>query len=106
MINRELFIPGDETNSPPNNNFLYINLTNRFHQTNKCHYFRQQNGTEFNGCPSVLKGEEFLGYREVYWYSPINVMVRLIEFYPIPGRLWTKFYNDGKWTEWKSIVPS
>ena len=104
LLQRELFIPGDTTNAPPNNKFLNISLKERFNAINRCHYFRQPNGTEFEGCPSVLKGEEFIGYREIYWYSPINVMVQLREFYPIPGRVWANFYNNGTWTGWKSIT--
>lgn len=101
----ELCIPGDTTNVPPNNKFLNISLKDRFNAVNRCHYFRQPNGTEFEGCPSVLKGKEFIGYREIYWYSPINVMVQLREFYPMPGRVWTNFHNNGTWTGWKSITP-
>lgn len=105
LINRELFIPGDTTNAPPNNKFLNISLKERFNALNRCHYFRQSNGTEFEGCPPILKGKEFIGYREVYWYSTINVMVQLREFYPTPGRVWMNFYNNGTWTGWKSITP-
>lgn len=105
LLQRELFIPGDTTNAPPNNKFLNISLKERFNAINRCHYFRQPNGTEFEGCPSVLKGKEFIGYREIYWYSPINVMVQLNEFYPTPGRVWVNFYNSGTWTGWKSVTP-
>ena len=98
-------IPGDTTNAPPNNKFLNISLKDRFNAVNRCHYFRQPNGTAFEGCPTPLKAQEFIGYREVYWYSTINVMVKLIEFYPMPGRVWTNFYNNGTWTGWKSIMP-
>ena len=101
----ELCIPGDTTNAPPNNKFLNISLKDRFNAVNRCHYFRQPNGTAFEGCPTPLKAQEFIGYREVYWYSTINVMVKLIEFYPMPGRVWTNFYNSGTWTGWKSITP-
>ena len=101
----ELCIPGDTTNAPPNNKFLNISLKDRFNAVNRCHYFRQPNGTAFEGCPTPLKAQEFIGYREVYWYSTINVMVKLIEFYPMPGRVWTNFYNNGTWTGWKSIMP-
>ena len=106
LLQRELFMPGDTTNAPPNNKFLNISLKERFNAINRCHYFRQPNGTEFEGCPSVLKGKEFIGYRDIYWYSPINVMVQLKEFYPTPGRVWVNFYNSGTWTGWKSITPS
>ena len=105
LLQRELFIPGDTTNAPPNNKFLNISLKERFNAINRCHYFRQPNGTEFEGCPSVLKGKEFIGYRDIYWYSPINVMVQLKEFYPTPGRVWVNFYNSGTWTGWKSTTP-
>lgn len=105
LLQRELFIPGDTTNAPPNNKFLNISLKERFNAINRCHYFRQPNGTEFEGCPTPLKAQEFIGYREVYWYSTINVMVKLIEFYPMHGRVWTNFYNNGTWTGWKSITP-
>ena len=101
----ELCIPGDTTNAPPNNKFLNISLKDRFNAVNRCHYFRQPNGTAFEGCPTPLKAQEFIGYREVYWYSTINVMVKLIEFYPMHGRVWTNFYNNGTWTGWKSITP-
>ena len=101
----ELCIPGDTTNAPPNNKFLNISLKDRFNAVNRCHYFRQPNGTAFEGCPTPLKAQEFIGYREVYWYSTINVMVKLIEFYPMHGRVWTNFYNNGTWTGWKSIMP-
>ena len=106
LLQRELIIPGDTTNAPPNNDFFLIGLNDRFSEVNRCHYFRQPNGTEFKGCPSVLKGKEFIGYRDIYWYSTINVMVQLREFYPIPGRVWANFYNSGTWTGWKSITPS
>lgn len=101
----ELCIPGDTTNAPPNNKFLNISLKDRFNAVNRCHYFRQPSGTAFEGCPTPLKAQEFIGYREVYWYSTINVMVKLIEFYPMHGRVWTNFYNNGTWTGWKSITP-
>ena len=106
LQSHELCIPGDTTNTPPNNDFLHISLKNRFDAANRCHYFRQPNGTEYKACPSVLKAKEFIGYREIYWYATKNIMVRLVEFYPIPGRLWTNFYNNGEWTGWKSIIPS
>lgn len=106
LSNYDLFIPGDAMKAPPNNDFLTISLQDRFNTLNKCHYFRQPGGTEFKTCPSALKGKEFIGYREVYWYAATNVMVQLKEFHPIPGRVWSNFYNSGTWTGWKSISPS
>lgn len=106
LSNYDLFIPGDTTKAPPNNDFLTISLQDRFNALNKCHYFRQPSGTEFKMCPPVLKGKEFIGYREVYWYAATNIMIQLKEFHPIPGRVWSNFYNSGTWTGWKSISPS
>lgn len=100
-----MYIPSDGTSAPPDNDFLKIYTAERFNDINKSHYFRQASGTQFNGCPEILEGKEFIGYREVFWFTPINVMVRLTEFHPVPGRVWVKFYNSGTWGLWRSTTP-
>lgn len=86
--------------------FLYVTPDNKYGPSNKTIFFRQEPGVEIADCPEILKSKEFIGQREVFWYGSINIMVRITEFYPIEGRIWTKFYNNGTWSkEWKSITP-
>lgn len=87
------------------NGFLWIGLDTKYSIANKNSFFRQVPGTTIKGCPPQLAGTEFIGCREVYWYTPINVMVRLVELHPMTGRVWTKFYNDGTWEDWHVTTP-
>ena len=51
--------------------------------------------------PSALQGVMTVFYRDVYYRDADHVLVKLIEAFPINGRIWTNFYNSGIWSGWK-----
>lgn len=85
--------------------FLYISFS-KYGKYNKSTLFRQPSGESYLNCPTILSGKEFIGMREVIYYGEKNILVRLIEMFPVAGRIWNNFYNSGTWSGWKSITPS
>lgn len=48
-----------------------------------------------------------LGIRGVMPYDPNTFLAYIIEFHPVPGRIWTnKYARNIGWTGWKSITPA
>ena len=55
--------------------------------------------------PSQLDSQTtVLGLREVFWYSTTRVMVKITEFYPVQGRIWTNHYSNNAWSGWTTNV--
>lgn len=44
---------------------------------------------------SKIKGQRWLGYRQVYRMDNNRVLVTVLELYPVHGRRWNLFYNNG-----------
>lgn len=99
-------IPSGTEDQIPSNNFLMVDTEDRYGKENECSYFYQNKNDTFDDCPPSLVGQEFIGYREVYRFSSIHILIRLIEMFPVQGRTWTRFYNVGSWGAWSSITPS
>lgn len=55
--------------------------------------------------PSDFEGTTWIGIRLVYNLNNTHVLVEIHETYPVPGRIWSNFYNVSQWTGWKSIIP-
>lgn len=61
---------------------------------------------EWFGAPPELSNKAWIGYRQVFVPNSIHYLVQITEVYPVPGRIWTRYYNpDSSWSDWKSITP-
>lgn len=89
--------------------FLAVNRTNFYDVKNtEARFYRAANATGWTNQPSAISASTgFLGVRQVIIWSATWCMVRLIEFYPTAGRIWSNVYNGNTpaWTGWKSITP-
>lgn len=68
--------------------------------------YRDLNTLNFRVNKSITKempGACNFGIRKVIAYDDNNYLVYIVEFYPIPGRIWTnKYIKKIGWTGWKS----
>ena len=71
--------------------------------------YRDLNTLNFRVNKSITKempGTCSFGIRKVIAYDDNNYLVYIVEFYPIPGRIWTnKYIKKTGWTGWKSQEP-
>ena len=71
--------------------------------------YRDLNTLNFRVNKSITKempGACNFGIRKVIAYDDNNYLVYIVEFYPIPGRIWTnKYIKKIGWTGWKSQEP-
>lgn len=71
--------------------------------------YRDLNTLNFRVDKSITKempGACNFGIRKVIAYDDNNYLVYIVEFYPIPGRIWTNKYTKKiGWTGWKSQEP-
>lgn len=37
--------------------------------------------------------------------NSIHILVEIHELYPVSGRIWSNFYNNGTWNGWRTITP-
>lgn len=102
-----LYIPSASTDgSTFGKDFANVSLTNPASPTLQASYFSKPgDDSGWKGIPPELVGKLWVGYRQVYRRSSVNILVQITEMYPTQGRIWSRFYNDGAWTAWKSITP-
>lgn len=55
--------------------------------------------------PTSMKGKLWIGYRIVMKRNSIHILVEIHELYPVYGRIWSNFYNNGTWNGWRTITP-
>lgn len=71
--------------------------------------YRDLNTLNFRVNKSITKempGACNFGIRKVIAYDDNNYLVYIVEFYPIPGRIWTnKYIKKTGWIGWKSQEP-
>lgn len=88
-------------------NFLLVNISTVGTESQQTAYFSKPvDDEDWLNIPSDLQGKVWIGIRTVMQRSSIHVMVKVEEMYPVTGRIWYNFYNNGTWTNWKSISPS
>ena len=89
-----------------NKNFLLTGSATPGATPQRSAYFsKPADDTDWVNMPTALQGKLWVGYRQVYRRSSVNILIRIIEMYPSDGRIWTNFYNNGAWRGWKSITP-
>ena len=49
-------------------------------------------------------GSEIIGLREVVIHGTEHAYVKITEFHPHNGRIWSNFFNAGAWSGWKVLV--
>lgn len=77
--------------------------------TQKGSYFtKSMSDDDWSNCPSEFVDKSWIGYRIVYVPNNTHYLVMITEVYPVPGRIWTNYYNKdtAKWSGWKTITPS
>lgn len=67
---------------------------------------KPEEDSAWQNVPTIIKGQRWLGYRQVYRMDNNRVLVTVLELYPVHGRRWNLFYNNGEWSSWNSITPS
>ena len=89
-----------------NKNFLLTGSATPGATPQRSAYFsKPADDTDWVNTPTAIQGKLWVGYRQVYRRSSVNILIRIIEMYPSDGRIWTNFYNNGTWKGWKSITP-
>ncbi len=79
-------------------NLLQVSLSIKKHDANKTRLI-------LNPTINSPITDNFLGVWKCCWYDNAHVFVKIEEFYPLCGRVWTNFYNTEKWSGWKSVTP-
>jgi len=82
-----------------NNDFLNVNLTDRYALCNAAATFASWGGVCANG-PNAVASAVFGGLRIVFVLCATVAVVLLIETTPTPGRVWINVYSSG-WKGWK-----
>lgn len=86
--------------------FLAVNRSNPYDVKNtEVEFYQRSVETGWTNSP-LGTSATLLGIRRVAILSSTRCAVTIQEFYPVAGRLWTNFYNNGTWTGWKSITPT
>lgn len=49
-------------------------------------------------------GSEIIGLREVVIHGTEHAYVKITEFHPHNGRIWSNFFNAGTWSGWKVLA--
>lgn len=85
-------------------NFLAFDPNNAQASQNKHYIFdKAANDDSWSEVPGEVNAYEWIGIRDVYVRHQNQAFVKIIEWYPNPGRLWFNFYNFGSWTGWRKI---
>lgn len=95
--------------------FLQVELNNNAVENNKnlAGFFGSETpNADFTNLPTTWSGS-FYGYKEIVVMGtsihkePWLYLVRLHEFYPLPGRIWYNLYNKdfSNWSGWYEIRP-
>ncbi len=92
-----------EKNADEFPDFLYVDLNNKFGQTNLRTSIYHKPGVFVANSP-LDDSEDYLVYREVFYHNRQAVSVKLTEAYPYMGRVWMNFYNGIEWSGWKQIA--
>lgn len=75
---------------------------------NKLSYFviTDASRSSWTGIPTTMqKTGTIIGYREVFRRNPENILVKVTEMIPTPGKQYYNFYNAGSWSGWKTLTP-
>ena len=82
--------------------FLNVEFSTRYAAKNATVAFDQPaSDSGWSNIPSSKVGVAFGGIREVLWVSGSCIMVKLTEFYPYSGVIWTNYYNGSAWAGWR-----
>lgn len=83
-----------------NNDLLSVNLyaDNNIPSQSEC------DASELINCPPNINGT-FIFQRYVRWMNKTNVLIEIIEFYPVIGRHWYNLYKGDKWAGWVCTTP-
>lgn len=94
-------------------NMLLINNIDRYGNGNKSGYFfiNDENRGDWSGLPESMPSTgTILGMRNIYAMNvgagSENILLEIIEMYPVPGRKYYRFLNYGSWESWTTIKPS
>lgn len=88
-------------------NFLLINASQEHGIAQTTTYFsKPEEDSDWQNVPSTLQGRQWVGIRKVYRRNNTHVLVEIVEMYPVSGRTWYIFYNNEKWTSWRSVSPA
>lgn len=80
-------------------NLLQVSISVKKHDANKTRLV-------LNPSTNSPVDGTFLGVWKCCWYDSAHLFVKVEEFYPVCGRIWTNFYNNTeKWSGWKSVTP-
>lgn len=82
--------------------FLNVEVNTRYAAKNATAAFdKPASDSGWSNIPSSKVGVAFGGIREVLWVSGSCIMVKLTEFYPYSGVIWTNYYNGSAWAGWR-----
>ena len=83
-------------------NFLNVEVNTRYAAKNATAAFdKPASDSGWSNIPSSKVGVAFGGIREVLWVSGSCIMVKIMEFYPYSGVIWTNYYNGSAWAGWR-----
>lgn len=115
-LDNDLYFLHIQTSSQSNfssaKNMLLIDNTNKYGANNKSGYFfmDEDDHSEWTGLPPSMPSGTVLGLRNVYPMNigagTENILVEIIEMFPMPGRKYYCFLNYGIWDDWRTVTPS
>lgn len=95
-------ITNDLTGVAAKTDLLLVSLSNPDSSVNAVHKVYTTDASSLVNCPITSSGTTFIGKWECIYYQENRVMVKINEFYPRPGRIWTNHYNWTQWAGWHS----
>lgn len=102
VLSRTLML-GDASNF--SKDFLNIGTTSQFESQKRRAYFTYNDDTKstFSNIPTQLNLETgyVSGFREVYWITSADVIVKVTESWPVRGRVHWNRYNGSTWNGWR-----
>ena len=91
-------------------NFLQVNPSVRYDQYKQkaCFYWDANTKSDFSNIPTALNSVTgaVIGIREVYYRASTQILVKVTEMWPTPGRQHFNFYNNNSWSGWKTLTPT
>ena len=102
---KEFHSTADTTGGSFGKDFLHVDIRKKNSEPNKNSFWGSTNikGT-FVNYPPTMPNEAY-GIREVFWCNSTNILVKLTETYPVPGRQYFRYYA-GEWSAWKVVTPT
>lgn len=82
--------------------------TSRYADANKRSFFSiaDSNRSAWKNIPSSMPTSGTVkGYREVIWMDSKNVILKVTELSPVPGRQYFDSYNSAVWIGWNTVTP-